>query len=242
MRVRRTRFETDTINWLLEKDNPSVRYFTLKDILNKSENHPEVIKAKAQIMAIGAVPKILSAQHQDGYWGKPEDFYVRAKYKGTVWSFILLAQLGADGNDKRIKKAGEFILTYSQDRQSGGFCYHGTKANGGNHNAVIPCLTGNMAWCLTKFGYLNDPRVKKAINWITTYQRFDDGVKGKDKNLAPTGWPYDKKDNGGGYHPCHNGVVKNLKALAEIPKGQRTAEVNNTVLVKLKIDFFEVLT
>ena len=33
-------------DWLLERDNPSVRYFTLKDILGKAENDPEVKQAR----------------------------------------------------------------------------------------------------------------------------------------------------------------------------------------------------
>jgi hypothetical protein len=77
--------------------------------------------AKADIMKTGPVPKILSEQKQDGYWGKPEDFYVRCKYKGTVWNLILLAQLGADGNDERIKRACEFVLDNAYDRIGGGF-------------------------------------------------------------------------------------------------------------------------
>jgi hypothetical protein len=32
----------DTMRWLLEKDNPSVQYFTLTDILERPKNDPEV--------------------------------------------------------------------------------------------------------------------------------------------------------------------------------------------------------
>lgn len=34
------------IDWLLEESNPSVRYFTLRDILGKSENDSEAEAAK----------------------------------------------------------------------------------------------------------------------------------------------------------------------------------------------------
>ncbi|GAG14093.1 unnamed protein product, partial [marine sediment metagenome] len=33
-------------DWLLEEDNPSVRYLTLIDIVEKPPNDPEVIKVK----------------------------------------------------------------------------------------------------------------------------------------------------------------------------------------------------
>jgi hypothetical protein len=136
--------EEKPVEWLLEEENPSVRYFTLLDILGQRKNNPGMIKSKSRIMKIGSVPKILSSQRPGGYWENPEDFYVRSKYKGTVWSFLLLAELGADGRDARIKKACEFILKYSQDRKGGGFSIHGSAEYGGQHSKVIPCLTGNI--------------------------------------------------------------------------------------------------
>ena len=37
---------SDPTKWLLEEDNPSVRYFTLKDILDKPDNDLEVRKCQ----------------------------------------------------------------------------------------------------------------------------------------------------------------------------------------------------
>jgi len=216
--------KADPIDWLLEKDNPSVRYFTLADILDKPESTPEVIEAKKEIMKTGVVPRILARQNDEGYWGKPEDFYVRAKYKGTVWQLIILAELGVDGENSRIRKACEFILKISQDRESGGFAYRGTESTGGKHNAVTPCLTGNMVWSLLRFGNLQNPKVQRGIDWITRYQRFDDGIEN-----APEGWPYTRKEQCWGRHTCHMGVVKALNALAEIPANRRSEDVKNTI-------------
>ena len=217
--------KADPIDWLLEKDNPSVRYFTLVNILGKSESAPEVIKVKKDIMKSGVVTKILDRQNNEGYWGNREDFYVRAKYKGTVWQLIILAELGADAKDKRIRKTCEFILRNSQDRESGGFAYRGAESTGGERNAVTPCLTGNMVWSLLRFGYHGDPRTQRGIDWITRYQRLDDGIE-----AGPNGWPYTKKEQCWGRHTCHMGVVKALKALAEIPANQRSEDVKNTIM------------
>ena len=137
-------------DWLLEKNNPSVRFFTLTELLEKPENDFEVVEAKNEIMNFGVVPKILAKQSTQGYWETPERFYT-AKYKGTVWQLIILAELGADGGDERIKKACEFILENSQDRESGGFSFHtSARSGGGRHSGVIPCLTGNMVWSLIR--------------------------------------------------------------------------------------------
>ena len=185
---------------------------------------PLVKKARKEIMQVRTVPEILSKQKEGGYWETAEDFYIRTKYRGTVWQLIILAELGADKDDTRIKKAGEFILQWSQDRESGGFSYRGSASSGGFHSVVVPCLTGNMVWSLLRFGYFDNPRVRRGIDWIVEYQRFDDAVE-----KAPKGWPYDKRELCWGRHTCHMGVVKILKSLAEIPIKQRTRSVNDTI-------------
>jgi hypothetical protein len=210
--------------WLLEDNNPSVRFFTLTEVLGFVPSHPEVMAAKSDIMERGLVPEILRRQKKGGYWENKEDFYVRTKYRGTIWQIIILAELGADGSDGRIKTACEFTLDVSQDRKSGAFSYRGTTGSGGFHSAVLPCLTGNMVWSLIRFGYLDDPRVQRTIDWITTYLRFDDG-----ETVAPPVWPYEKRDPCWGKHTCLMGVVKTLKALAEIPEGKRSSEVQRTI-------------
>jgi hypothetical protein len=214
----------DPVPWLLEEENPSVRYFTLIDILGLDPQDKQALSCKKEIMKKGVVPKILSRQKKEGYWEKKEDFYVRTKYRGTVWQLIILAELGADGDDERIKKACEFVLRISQDRRSGGFSYLGKEESGGYHSCVLPCLTGNMVWSLSRLGYLEDRRVQQGIDWVTAYQRFDDGVL-----ESPVGWPYEKRENCWGRHTCHMGVVKTLRALAEKPEEKRSGEVKTTI-------------
>jgi len=46
---------------------------------------------------------------------------------------------------------------------------------------------------------------------------------------AARGWPYDKHESCWGSHSCHMGVVKALKALAEIPADQRSDSVKCTI-------------
>ena len=217
--------KADPIDWLLGEDNPSVRYLTLTDILEKAEGDADVKRTRDEIMETSIVPKILVKQRDGGYWETAENFYIKSKYKGTVWQLIVLAELGADRNDIRIRRACEFILDNSQDRQSGGFSYLSAKDGGGVHSKVLPCLTSNMVWSLLRFGYLEDARVQRGINWLVTYQRFDDGIK-----EAPKGWPYHRYEKCWGKHTCHMSVVKALKALAEIPKDKRSGDVTNTIV------------
>ncbi len=53
----------DAREWLQEGENPSVRCFTLLDILERKTTDPLVTAAKSRIMQSGVVPKILSGQN-----------------------------------------------------------------------------------------------------------------------------------------------------------------------------------
>jgi hypothetical protein len=212
------------LNWLLEEENPSIRYFTLTSLLGRNLDDPEVKKAKLSIMTEGVVPKIMEGQNEDGSWGDPLRFY-RDKYKGTAWTLLILAELGADPDDPGIRRACEFILSHSQEPIHGGFSYDmSSKTGTGLPGGVIPCLTGNMVFSLVKLGYLNDPRVNKAIQWITTYQRADDKIEQTAK-----GELYDRWKMCFGAHSCHMGVAKTLKGLTAIPNHLRTIEINETI-------------
>ncbi len=169
------------------------------------------------------IERIFLRQKPGGYWGEPENFYVYSKYKGTIWNLILLAELGANREDPRIRNACEFVFTWSQHRESGGFAFHGTAEKGGEADCIIPCLTGNMVWCLLKFDYWNDFHLQKGIEWITTYQRLDDG-----ECRAPKGFPY-QNEHCWGKHTCMIGVVKALRALVEITPALRIASVQQTI-------------
>jgi hypothetical protein len=214
----------DPIPWLLEGDDPSLRYYTLTGLLGEAAEGGEAAAARRDIMSRGAVPQILAAQLDDGHWEGRDRFYT-AKYRGTVWQLLILAELGADGADERVRRGCEAILRDAQDRESGGFAIDRAKKTGGGlHSRVIPCLTGNLVFSLIRLGMLDDPRVQAAIDWLTTYARFDDGGV-----AAPTGWPYEPFETCWGRHTCHMGVVKTMKALAAIPPERRSPAVQRTL-------------
>lgn len=81
MRDWKSILKADPINWLLEDENPSVRYFTLKDILDKPEHDPEVQQAKHKIMQSGVVPDILRKQQEPGYLKTYSKFYTEINTK-----------------------------------------------------------------------------------------------------------------------------------------------------------------
>lgn len=213
----------DPTDWLLEANNPTVRYFTLKIILDRSDDDPEVQAAKRNIMHTGIVPEMLLRQKENDYLRTYPRFYTY-KYQGLVWSLITLAELGATITPQ-IQAQCEYLLINAQERQDGGFSQStAVRTGGGRIKEVIPCLTGNMVWCLIHFGYLGDPRLCKAIEWMTRFMRFNDGIA-SDPQVAP----YDHYEMCWGQHTCHMGVVKALKGLSAIPCEQRSKEMIDTI-------------
>ena len=149
----------DSLPWILEEDEtqPGVRYFTLLDILGFSADDTEVKKARAAVMKNGPVPTILAHQEAQGYWVRPGPGY-GPKYRGTVWSIIFLAQLGADGVDSKVHLGCEYLMAHNT-ASNGGFSINGTPS------AFAHCMAGNMEIALIDLGYLNDERLQRAIQW-----------------------------------------------------------------------------
>jgi hypothetical protein len=141
-----------------------------------------------------------------------------------VWSLIALAESGATRNTQ-IEAQCEYLFEHSQEMGAGGFAMNNAaKKGGGRTSEVIPCLTGNMVWSMIHFGYLEDARLQKGIDWLTRYMRFNDGVE-----TDPQVPPYDRYEICWGRHTCFMGVVKALKALSAIPEEKRTDDINRTI-------------
>jgi hypothetical protein len=194
----------DPTDWLLEEENPSVRYLALRTIMERPEDHRETVAAKQAIMTSGPVPAILAAQHENGYWVKPGTGY-RPKYQGTIWQLMFLAQLGAAGSDERVARACEYVLGHSRDK-NGAFSVTGAPS------ASIECLNGNLIHALYRLGWGGDERVQEAVQQLCaliTRRHFQCS---------------------GNYNlPCAWGAVKALFGFSAIPKEERTSEVKAAI-------------
>ena len=163
----------EILDWLLEESYPTVRYLTFKLLLAESENSSKVIEAKKQIMSLGVVPKIIEKMTPDGYWDKENSFYT-AKYRGTVWQLMILAEHFADYKNKNIIKSCNFLLSKSWQSLSGGFSYKNINGKP-DENGIIPCLTGNMLFTYCRLAPDRNDVIRSASEWLCNYLRFDDG-------------------------------------------------------------------
>ncbi len=218
-------FDDQLQTWLLETDpeNPGVRYFTLVDLLDLSADSPQALEARAVVMSSGPVPVILANQHPDGYWIKP-GYY--PKYTGTYWTLGLLAMLGADCAHPQIRRAGDYVLDHARCR-TGGFSADGP-------SGLIHCLQGNLVNALILLGWLGDPRLDEAVDWLAR-SISGEGIAPAEEKKAPV--RYYRSGNcapgfacsANNFKPCAWGAVKALLGLARIPAGRRTPAIQKGI-------------
>lgn len=221
--VRMDMLRDDPLPWLLEPDlaNPAVRYFALRDLLDRPEDDPEVRQARAGIMATGPVPAILAAQDPDGYWEKAGTGY-SPKYHGTVWQIIFMAELGADPIDERIQRGCEYLLRHTLDKTGAFSVYNPPRPSG-----VIHCLNGNLLYALSTLGFSDDPRVQAAYDWLVRAITGEGEISYYSSGTAGPGFACGVNLG----QPCGWGAAKALKALSAIPPDQRTPSMQQAIEV-----------
>ena len=227
----------EIFGWLLEEENPSVRYFTLKDLLDRGRDDPELQAAKTAIPTSTVVAKIFSKQKVEGYWEEPANPY-HPKYKSSYWQIMTLAQLGMDKSDERVRNACEHIFQFQLDE--GGFAcetqetalkeYEWRLKRGRKlpprdewvssiiFEQQLSCLTGNMVAALIRIGYEEDSRVNRALKWLVEIQNLDGGW------LCPY-WKAHINDK----HGCFYGTICSLEAFSEVKSESLTEEMRETV-------------
>jgi hypothetical protein len=214
--------------WLLEPDReqPAIRYFTLRDILGRSENDSEVREALAANMLSGPVPVILAAQEPDGYWDKPGAGY-GPKYRGTQWAVVFMAQLGADGADSRVRAGCEYVLSHA-------IAGNGSLSMNGTPSGFIHCMAGNLGAALVELGWLGDQRLQTAMEW-QAQTITGEGVA--DTRSRDTNNRYYKSGTSGPLFacsvnvglPCAWGSVKAMLALSKVPSSLCTQGVQAAI-------------
>jgi len=214
------------ITWLLEKDNPSIRYRTLTELLDRPPDDPEVAAARAAIPDSKDAQRIFKKMQPDGTWRQkvtrntvrifaeaqggsaPEHKSEKTEiwfgqgteygnYATTHFVLAYLAELGFDRSDPRVAKAAERYL--SLQAPDGDFLGH------------FSCLYGYNIRTYILLGYRGDPRVQNSIDLMLTTERGDGGYlcdMHADK--------YKTKEA----KSCIRGSTKTLLAFAELPEYQ----------------------
>ena len=226
-----TYVRSESLDWLLEEENPGVRYLALRDLLGLRSNDPDLIKARELAHRVGPIATVLDAMHPDGYWEEPGPGYL-PKYRSTVWSIILLAQLGASIDlDQRIRIACDYLMAHA-------FNETGQFTTNGRPSGTADCLQGNLCAALLDIGY-KDPRLNSAFEWMARTVTGEGLAPFEDKNATLR---YYAGKRGPGFvcgannnMPCAWGAAKVMLAFSKLPGLQRTALIE--AAIQQGIDF-----
>ncbi len=216
--------ENNLIDWLLEPDDIGVRYLALRDLADVSAN--EITAAQQQAHVKGQISKVLANMNKDGYWVKPGAGY-SPKYTGTVWSVILLGQLGASSKvDSRVLKACSYLLDNNMTK-------HGQFTINGSPSGTLDCIQGNLSAALLDLD-CQDSRLDKAFEWMARSVTGEGIATAADKDAVMH--YYNAGKCGPNFRcaynnklPCAWGVIKVLLAFSKLPKEKRTPLVQRAI-------------
>ncbi len=166
------------------------------------------------------ITKIFVVQGVNGFWKTipeshkyyPDYLHYVPNFKATLWTLILLADLGHDRKEFRVKKTIRDLQQHFFDNT------HGIYTLKENH-FPIPCLNGNMIYIDCYFNGSPGKESLKALEFFYKYQRFDDGCYIDEKNEFCT------NKSCYGQHSCYWGITKLLKGISFIPKKLRTNQI-----------------
>lgn len=186
--------------WLLEPENPSVRYRTLVELMGLAGSE-EASEAKKAIPESEPVKKLADSMHSDGYWLQKDykgriagDGVEYGSFATTHFCLAYCAELGLDRSLPFVEKSASRYL--SLQKEDGDWWQH------------ISCLYGYNIRTFILLGYREDKRVQKAIDLMLSTRRRDGG------------YLCDMHEKGKGKPPksCIRGAAKALLAFSELPE------------------------
>jgi hypothetical protein len=197
-----TKFEEEFINWLLEAKTPTIRYLTMRYLLQLPETDPDLQAEWRALNTYGPVRSILSRQSPNGAWQGERSYYT-PKYTSTHWSLTLLAELNIDPCDQRLQRGVQYMLNATRaeldralkDGQRG-----------------LACFWGNLLRYALHARREDSQDIADILGYILRQAQEED-------------WccPY---NNG---LPCAWGIARSLWGLAALPENKLTLEIEATI-------------
>jgi hypothetical protein len=178
----------DREDWLLEPENPFVRYWSLRWLRDRSRGDKELDAAHAAVEESPQVRGILDKQKDEGYWGSSHD-----AFKGTKGQLCMLLWLGHEEPEAKevskappnaggsARRAVEYqVGTYVGE--DGAFRY--TMA-GSRNTVVLPCHGAELGRAMLAFGASRDRRLTRLVGWLASLSGPDGSLPCPSKAGSP---------------------------------------------------------
>ena len=205
--------DNSVVEWLVKSEDPSIRYATLLNVLNKPQDTPEVEKTRRLISRGPKVRILLDGQRADGGFG----VHPYQKWTGAHWRLVSLVELGISKGHRPSVRATDLVLEWLL---------------GEAHVRNVPRINGLYRRCASqegnalavcsRLGIAQDPRVKQLADSLVRWQ-WPDG-----------GWNCDRREQA--RHSSFNESLSTLWGLVEYYRA--TGEKNVAESVNRASEFF----
>jgi hypothetical protein len=154
----RTRF---AIGWLLESDEPAIRYLTRRDLLDDDDP-----AGRSRIADGPWVRALLDGQHEDGGFG----VHPYSKWTGAHWRLVSLVELAIPTDHEGARRAADTVLDWltSDRHRSGIHAIDGLTRRCASQE-------GNALAVASRLGMADDPRARLLAASLIEWQWPDGG-------------------------------------------------------------------
>jgi hypothetical protein len=215
----------DSLAWLLEPDSPGVRYLAMRDLLDCDPDDTEFRAARQAAHSAGPIARIMAEMEAAGYWARSGPGY-NPKYRSSVWSVIMIAQLGAYlPLDERIQRACTYLIDQA-------LAPGGQFTASGAPSGTADCLQGNLCWAFLELGY-EDARLETAFEWMARTVTGE-GLAPNSERQAPLRFYASQCGptfacGSNNKLPCAWGGVKVMLAFSKLPLEARTPLIERAI-------------
>jgi hypothetical protein len=183
-----------TLDWLLRKDNPCVRYRALTELLDRPEDDPQVRAARDAAWKWPPAARVLEMAADPEHYAWPGGIRLVAAQAGRDIARALRA--GIPPEHPALRCAAEYLKTRLPDSR-GSDCY-------------LP----QMVTALVRFGDPRDPDVTELVEKVAANEVLADG------NRSAT-VAHGRAQICCGSHSCHSAAVRAIDCVASVPEASR---------------------
>ena len=204
-------WQRSVISWLLSEGAPWVRYRTLVDLLDRSQDDPEVIAARQAMLEHPAVQELVA---EAAAWpGYPLKRHNDAKH--PLHKLAILADFGLRADDPGMDRVIAAVMAHQSSEGAFQTVVLVPKAFGGTDKEMwtwMLCDAPTLLYALLGFGLGDDERVQAAVEHLVSLVRENGWPCAASPDLGKFRGPGRKAD------PCPIVNVYALKALSQVPE------------------------
>jgi hypothetical protein len=156
---------TKQLDWLLGSDEPWTRYRTSLDLLDRPGDDPEVVAARAEMLAHPQVRELVAGTTT---WGdRPFKRHNDASY--PIYRFSTLADFGLRADDPGMQVGIDAVFAHQSDEGAFQTVVNIPVRFGGTGEDMwtwIMCDSPTLLYSLQAMGLGDDPRVQRAVQHL----------------------------------------------------------------------------